>query len=194
MNDEERGQPDFPVRMPGARSSSSVSSAAGPRRITMLKLIIFYGGVFLFIAVTMFVWLVFPPKLAVVAVADESERLIRCRLRLKRSRKPTLLKQISLPRELAESLGVSPPFGFAETETKPTSKRHAAYLEKISLETVSWSGAVTIPPKQDMILSIPASHPKSGGTLHFHHEIRGLAGFLYQREDIKIESDKSISA
>ena len=160
----------------------------------MLKLLILYGGVLLFIVMTMIAWLLCPPKLAVVAIADESRRAIRCSLRLKRSRKPSVLKQISLPRDLAESLGVSPPAGFAETRTKPTSKRHAAHLEKISLETVSWSGAITISPRQELVISIPASYPKCGGTLHFHHEIQGPVGYLYQREDIKIESDHTILA
>lgn len=160
----------------------------------MLKLIIIYGGVFLFTAATLIIWLLFPPKLAVVAVADESEGVIRCRLRLKRSRRPTILKEIWLPRELAESLGVSPPSGFAEAKMRPTCKRDAERLEKLRLETVSWSGAVTIAPRQEMMLSIPASRPNGGGTLHFSHEIRGLAGFLYQREDVTIEGSDTRAA
>lgn len=93
---------------------------------------------------------------------------------------------ISIPRDLASRLEVSPPEGFVEellplTEKEKKDKKSVQYAEKYNSETLRWAGRLDLEPNEITELRIPAKGTAqvSAGRIDFQYEAKvGLGGSI----------------
>jgi hypothetical protein len=165
----------------------------------MLKIALIIVGFFLVAIVAFVIWFARHPivftapvktKLSVTASRDEGGRAIQCTLRFTGSDKPHAVTEIKMPREWVQVLGASPPSGFAEQPLVAEKKTDdQAFIEKFNRETVRWIGQLAVPKDQDVVVLIPAQHPRIGsGTIRFQYEYRGKLGGSIQFSQVTLEN------
>jgi hypothetical protein len=156
--------------------------------ILILKFVVFYGGAFIALVATIFLWLFWRPELKAEAIGDESAKSIRCTFRAIRTLSPIRLSGICLPVEYVKSMGASPPEGFCEKLDRETPER---LYDNAKREVLTWSGRLEVARGQVVELSIPARHPKAvSGTLFLLYEFRGIGGVLISAGSIHVPFNK----
>ena len=89
---------------------------------------------------------------------------------------------ISMPRNIAETLGVSPPEGFAAelmplTEKEKKDKETVEFAEKYNAETLRWAGRLELAPNGVSVLRIPAKNTSElSGRIDFQYEAKVALG------------------
>ena len=153
---------------------------------SMIKIVIFYGGVLLAIIGSFVLWFALPPRYRVEVMCDEAGRAIRCTVHVARSMGRCIqLATISMPTEYVQRLGASRPSGFKEL------KRYVAEHDNGKREVVVWWGRLELRKDHTIALSIPAEYPNAvSGTIQLGLECWGLAkvGCSYDTADVALKS------
>jgi hypothetical protein len=144
------------------------------QRVPLLKFLLFYGGMLAALLGTIFVWIIWRPKLIAETSFDEANRILRCTLRAARTFKPIQVRGIILPTEYVKALGASPPKGFKQDRTWIPAHR---LYDDARRELVSWKGQMEIDRGKSVELVIPCDSPNPiPGTMEISYEYFGLGG------------------
>lgn len=156
----------------------------------MIKFLLFYGGIFGAVVVTVLVELFWRPQLIGRAICEESNQRIRCLFRTRRTLRPIRIKGIWIPVEYVEALDASPPKDFGK---KPNRMTPVWPYDGKQREVLIWNGCLDLKRGKTGELVIPAKNPKAvSGTLHFSYEYRGVAGVVMASSfvDVPLEIEK----
>ena len=108
--------------------------------------------------------------------------------------KPNFVTVISMPRELADSLGVKPPEGFAVetlplTESEKEDEETVESAKNYDKETLRWSGNFELTPNGVTELRIPAERTADfSGRINFQYEAKAGFGGSISFFSVSLES------
>ena len=155
----------------------------------MAKIILIIAGVLIVGVVAFIFWfarhpIVFltkgPGKTVTASVLpDEPSRSLKVTMALAGTEKPHSVTQISMPRALAQALGLRAPSGFSEQllpldEGTKNNPEMVKFVEEFNRDTLRWVGSLPLPPREAVTLMIPAQTPRGGtGKISFQYEWRG---------------------
>jgi hypothetical protein len=120
----------------------------------------------------------FSAKIKVSAVLDEQHEMICCTLRYAGSEHSREIFEIVMRKNFADAIAASPPTGF-------TAKPYEGRQEFQNTYSTRWIGEITLVQNQDVVVNIPAKHPKAD---------KGYVSFYYQRTDDASQDFKNFSS
>ena len=155
-------------------SSSDEWFGGDGHRVTVLKVLLFYGGMLVALLGTVLIWLFWRPRLIGRVSIDDTNQILRCTLRVARTFKPLRITGIEIPTEYVKALDASPPIGFKE-EPRRFIPRYS--YDNATRELVEWSGRLEVARGETVELRIPARNPRDiSGTLRISYEYLGFGG------------------
>jgi len=153
-------------------------------------------GIILLVAVAYFIWRFAIRGDALMLLSADAGKRVSASLKevipnqslvikIDNNDKPNFVTVISMPREMAEFLGASPPEGFAVepmplSEAEQKDKETAEYAKNYDLQTVRWSGNFELTPDGATELRIPVtSTTELAGRINFQYEAKvGFGGSI----------------
>ncbi len=116
---------------------------------------------------------------AASVVPDAAAHTLTVAMQLSGTQRPHTVTEISMPRTLAQALGVRPPNGFSEQflpldDRSKNNPDMVKSVEKFNQDTLRWVGALPLPPGDPVSLTISSQTPlASTGTISFQYEWKG---------------------
>ena len=107
---------------------------------------------------------------------------LRIRLTLVETDTEQTISTISMPRQLANDLGASPPDGFIEDPLKPEGREandpeSMKFINEWNQENIQWTGQQPLTPNEELVFVIPATSPSAGnGHIQFQYGRQGRLG------------------
>lgn len=153
-------------------------------------------GIILLVAVGYFIWRFAIRGDALVLLGADTGKKVSASLKevipsqslvieIDNNDKQNFVTVISMPRELAESIGASPPEGFAVermplSEAEQRDEETVEYAKNYDLQTVRWSGNFELTPNGLTELRIPVtSTTELAGRINFQYEAKvGFGGSI----------------
>jgi hypothetical protein len=106
------------------------------------------------------------------------------------------IDQITLPRELASRLKISPPVGFREellsvSKDEESNKEAVDFVAKFNSETLRWIGNFQIQPNSKSFIVLPVNNTTTmEGKIYFKYSVKHIIGGTISTFNVNL-SDKS---